>query len=544
MRRSSSLLMSVLTIVVIMISTIASIVLFGNALIANAQPSQLITSQPGMPQEEDRTFQSMSDSFSVLVPEGWVIQDANNTGFRLLAEVLQGYGILAQLCPQEQQQLALTNVGNATYQGSCQEAQENKIHIVRYPNLGARLGFASDDGNTTINNITTDDILPYQIQKLQEVGYKNISIVNSTDTTINVDISTRGINNNTVPAATVPAKLVELTYSTNFAPDQTRTGHFILTVTNATPRNLGEITGYSIFYEGNSTAATPAAETTMLPSGSLPIEAREVFDSFELIAAQEVAQAIAQAQTEAEEAGEEEAAELGEEEFTELLTAEIISNGTEGVAPATFEFEADVIGGTEPYTISWDFDDDGSEEESDDDEQTFLHTFEEAGTYNVTLTATDSEDQTAYDSIEINVEEQTGEEEDTADTTTSTTDDDNVPSTDATNGDGDQNDNEEVIVTIPEGASSLTDDAYSPNPVEVSIGDTVTWINDDFTSHTATSGTPDSGSTGMFGGTEDSPEIIEPEGGTQSYTFNEAGEFPYYCTLHPSMVGTVIVTEE
>ncbi len=102
---------------------------------------------------------------------------------------------------------------------------------------------------------------------------------------------------------------------------------------------------------------------------------------------------------------------------------------------------------------------------------------------------------------------------------------------------------EEVTVRIPQGSSSLTDNAYVPNPVEVNVGSTVTWINDDFTSHTATSGTPNSGSTGMFGGTDDSPEIIGPEGDTQSVTFDEAGEFEYYCTLHPSMVGTVIVTE-
>ena len=93
--------------------------------------------------------------------------------------------------------------------------------------------------------------------------------------------------------------------------------------------------------------------------------------------------------------------ELAEEVSTELLTAEIISNGTQGVAPATFEFQANLTGGTEPYTISWDFDDDSEES----DEQNVVHTFEEAGTYNITLTVTDSEDQTASDSIEINVEE-------------------------------------------------------------------------------------------------------------------------------------------
>src|SRR5918997_88566 len=98
---------------------------------------------------------------------------------------------------------------------------------------------------------------------------------------------------------------------------------------------------------------------------------------------------------------EEDEEELVEEESTELLTVGIISNSTEGVAPATFEFQANLTGGTEPYVINWDFGD-GSEES---DEQTVLHTFEEAGTYEVTLTATDTDDQEESDSIEISVEE-------------------------------------------------------------------------------------------------------------------------------------------
>ena len=89
-----------------------------------------------------------------------------------------------------------------------------------------------------------------------------------------------------------------------------------------------------------------------------------------------------------------------EEEITESMTAEIISNGTEGVAPATFEFQANITGGTEPYSVSWDFD---NGEESDD--ETVSHTFEEAGTYNVTLGVTDADDQTASASLEIQVEE-------------------------------------------------------------------------------------------------------------------------------------------
>lgn len=142
--------------------------------------------------------------------------------------------------------------------------------------------------------------------------------------------------------------------------------------------------------------------------------------------------------------------------------------------------------------------------------------------------------------------EEESEEDATATTATGDDDGDGIVSTaadDDTAEDVDGDENDEVLVIIPQDSSTLTDDAYRPNPIEVNTGDTVTWINDDLTSHTATSGSPESGSTGMFGGTDDSPEIIGPEGDTQSFTFDEDGEFEYYCTLHPSMVGTVIVTQ-
>jgi PKD repeat protein len=84
------------------------------------------------------------------------------------------------------------------------------------------------------------------------------------------------------------------------------------------------------------------------------------------------------------------------------LTVEIISSDTQGVVPATFQFRADVTGGTEPYTYSWNFGDGGSEESN---EQAVSHTFEDADTYNVDLTVRDSGDQMVSDSIEMNVDE-------------------------------------------------------------------------------------------------------------------------------------------
>lgn len=72
--------------------------------------------------------------------------------------------------------------------------------------------------------------------------------------------------------------------------------------------------------------------------------------------------------------------------------------------------------------------------------------------------------------------------------------------------------------------------SFSPNPVEVKVGETVTWINDDSGRHTVTSkdGVFDSG---MMG-----------KGQSFSYTFNKAGEYSYHCSPHPNMAGTVVVT--
>jgi hypothetical protein len=102
--------------------------------------------------------------------------------------------------------------------------------------------------------------------------------------------------------ATVPAKFVEMTYSTAIAPNETRSGYLISTATNATAPNVGITKGYTMFYEGSSVSA---AEPT-IGFGSLrqlPPAVKQVFDSFELIAAPEVAQALEEEAVETAEGG-------------------------------------------------------------------------------------------------------------------------------------------------------------------------------------------------------------------------------------------------
>ena len=102
----------------------------------------------------------------------------------------------------------------------------------------------------------------------------------------------------------------------------------------------------------------------------------------------------------------------------------------------------------------------------------------------------------------------------------------------------------EVKVSIVPGASTLADKAFSPNPVNVKIGDTVTWVNDDTLFHTVVSGNPSSGGeTGkVFDSGLSGPTALTTKGKTFSHTFTEKGEFPYFCQLHPTMIGKVIVS--
>jgi plastocyanin len=71
-----------------------------------------------------------------------------------------------------------------------------------------------------------------------------------------------------------------------------------------------------------------------------------------------------------------------------------------------------------------------------------------------------------------------------------------------------------------EGTVRIVDNAgnnsYSPNPIEVKVGETVTWVNDDSAIHTATSTDE----------TFDSDILQRVQ--TFSNTFDKEGEYPYF----------------
>ena len=98
---------------------------------------------------------------------------------------------------------------------------------------------------------------------------------------------------------------------------------------------------------------------------------------------------------------------------------------------------------------------------------------------------------------------------------------------------------DELSAEITQGSSAKTLDAFSPNPINSHVGDNVTWMNRDTIPHTVTSGI-NGRSDGTFDSSPNFNPLIAP-GGTFSHTFTQAGGFPYYCSLHPNMIGTVIV---
>ncbi len=104
--------------------------------------------------------------------------------------------------------------------------------------------------------------------------------------------------------------------------------------------------------------------------------------------------------------------------------------------------------------------------------------------------------------------------------------------TDDTNAALDENTNSATNTAVTTKSVSMDNFAFSPSSVTVKKGAMVTWTNNDSTSHTVTSTTGSELSSGTLG-----------NGQSYNHTFTTAGTYAYQCNFHPSMTGTVVVTE-
>ena len=87
------------------------------------------------------------------------------------------------------------------------------------------------------------------------------------------------------------------------------------------------------------------------------------------------------------------------------------------------------------------------------------------------------------------------------------------------------------VSIVKDSWNSEITESYAPIAVKIESGTTVTWTNDDVVVHTVTdqeSGSFDSG-------------FIQA-GADWQQTFDDSGEYSYYCTLHPWMKGAILVS--
>jgi plastocyanin len=71
--------------------------------------------------------------------------------------------------------------------------------------------------------------------------------------------------------------------------------------------------------------------------------------------------------------------------------------------------------------------------------------------------------------------------------------------------------------------------SFGPTTLTVAVGATVTWTNHDDIPHTVVS------NDGVF-----KSKVLDTDE-KFSYTFTKAGNYPYFCSIHPKMTGTIVV---
>lgn len=203
-------------------------------------------------------FQSTVDGIRMGVPDGWVVEDLNNTDSSL-EQSEQSYGAvsLVELCPQI---LATPQIGG-TY--LCADAQEglDSVSVWRFADLKSRPEFA---GLVQRNqSITTTDLVAFYFLFLeQKANFTNIRLLQNIDTAVNViDPQT----NETI--VTAPAKYIETTYLDS----------------NGIP-NEGDIALLVLSNDGNTGYVLLPLASQLTAAGELPPEHKLVLDSFQLVA--------------------------------------------------------------------------------------------------------------------------------------------------------------------------------------------------------------------------------------------------------------------
>lgn len=83
---------------------------------------------------------------------------------------------------------------------------------------------------------------------------------------------------------------------------------------------------------------------------------------------------------------------------------------------------------------------------------------------------------------------------------------------------------------------SMLNFSFSPDPVVVTVGDAITWSNSSGLTHTTTNGVRGSPSAGNVWN-----HVVSNGGSSPAVTFNTAGTFQYFCSIHFGMDGSVTV---
>jgi plastocyanin len=80
-------------------------------------------------------------------------------------------------------------------------------------------------------------------------------------------------------------------------------------------------------------------------------------------------------------------------------------------------------------------------------------------------------------------------------------------------------------------SAAMANIAFNPASITASVGDVITWTNNDSAQHTATVTSDPTCTTETLA-----------NGATGSIVFNTAGSYEFFCKIHPTMTGTIEVS--